>query len=262
MATLTVGFDTPTTAARYLPLLAGLPAHFDAATGRADITVVDGTSPGWPDAAGTAAEQAGAVVVWRPRPDPRFTGGRFPVPVFADLAYSADPTWTTALPKIQAGLPATAIIESRVTATGPGELLDGLVAQLALLRALLGEVSWTTADRTAGHLLTGHADAVAVSLSGALGPAGLQLNTVGARERWQIDFAPPGPARPTRATRFDRFGSLGARPRFETAQRSLWRAIHSVLTTGATPGHQLAELAPDLATIAGLPDHASTLETS
>lgn len=249
---ISVAFDGPVTTARHAATIAGLPARFRTASraSDADILVVDGTTSDWP----AACRDAGAVLVDRPRA----VDGDLPhrTLAFADTGYTSDPAWTAELPRIRASLDDTVnIVESTVSVADPDELPDGLLSQLTLVRALLGDIgtpSPSIVTPRRDYLLTATAGGTLVSLSGVVGPAGLVLATVGPAERWHITMHLPDTARPARLTHFTADGDHTVRPRFESSRRALWRTIHHTLSGTGAAAHQLADALPDLATTASV----------
>jgi hypothetical protein len=256
--------DDPQTAALHRAAVTSLPARLAVAeNGTADRCVVSGRAANWLERAAAAITAgARALLISGPEPVPVDEARQLArraadadVIVAVDSPYVCDPTFTSTLPRLHEDIADAAIIDSLVSAasTATTNALGGaLLAQLAVVRRLLPTFDLAPAAApSAGHyLFAGSGGDRVVTLAGVRTPVsneeGLQLDLVGVHRHWHIRFHTAAPARPTELTLHDAAGQQSIRPRYESAQRASWRALHQTLESGTPPAYTLDDLIVDV----------------
>ncbi|MGW3418215.1 hypothetical protein [Streptomyces phaeochromogenes] len=175
------------------------------------------------------------------------------VPVVIDTPWAVDPATTAEAARIKATAHNSATIEV-FTATGTAPA-SSLLAQLALLRTTIGEITGVRLSRldTHAHAATARAGSVPVLLSGvrsALGTTETRLVLRGAGEQWRLRYGDPRIARPATVLYIDEHGERLLPTVYESAHRAAWRHTHIAAMSGATPPpYTLHDLAADLALV-------------
>jgi len=231
-------------ALRQRAVLATLPNDFRAVNaGSADVVLVSGRD-GTADA---ALDQAGVNALLVTSPSFLSAANRTAlaavgVPVTIALAY--DPSL---IPACLAGGEEPAILDLTATVRNgdPGDLRETLLAQVALARALLGDIVGITCLHATPGSIVLEAEAPSGLRWRMTAQAGLR-NTLAidrvsraARARIVVDLDPHG--RPAAVETFDTAGSHIAWPVYQSGDRSAWSAL------GGAGGYDLAMLERDLA---------------
>jgi hypothetical protein len=253
---LRVALDAGDTAAQRA-VLASVPGRF-LVTGRgeADVAVVSGRSPEWPDDVARLVDGGTrGVVVVRPGPvEPdrvralSAAVARRAV-VAVDTPYATDRTWTAAATVVAADAAVASIVDSVVTVPH-GRLVDSLLDQLAVVRPLLGPVdALRQVHRGPGeYVIAAEVPAPRVTLTGvtSAGRATLAIDVVAAHRRWQIRFDDTALAFPTVITMHDGTGTHTRPLTYESGRRVTWQRLYEALTGTGSVGYPLDRLADDL----------------
>jgi len=252
MTPLTVALDTADARvhARHVALLATLPARLRATDAPgAELVVVTGSRPGWPDDAAEAV-RGGARGVLVAEPATGDPGAVRALEVTAADAGAVvvvespvlDTTWQAALPRLRASLAGAALVHGLVAAAA-AELPAARLGLLALARSLTGGLEEVRAGD--GGWISGRAGDVPVALSctpTTVGRPQLRVDVVAPGEQWRAVFDPSALATPTRITGARADGLDGPTEHYETHLRAAWRH----LAGDAPPPYTLADLAADL----------------
>jgi len=240
--------DTPSTRA----VLASLPRSLKPGGNTGGIRAVSGDRPDWPERVRTAlTPETRAVLVSEVTPaEPaavRELADVATVPVVLDSPWALNPATLGAAGQLRAAASAAAIIELfAVRDEAPAKTL---LAQLALLRTAVGDVTDLRLDRldAHGHLGFARLGTVPVQLTGVRSTAGEEARLVlrGAGEQWRLQFGDAALARPAAVTRIDEHGEHLLPTVYETALRAAWRHTHAA-AEGVTPPYTLRRLADDL----------------
>jgi hypothetical protein len=260
----TVSLDRadPTSSALQRSVLASVPGRFLLAEGGpADVVVVSGQDPEWPDYLARAVDDGarGALVV-----DPgvadlervrRLSGavaGRAVVAV--EAVYADDRTWGSARDEVAATATTASIVDSLVSvprdSTG-GALLRALVGQLAVVRPLVGSLAQLRLLHRGDqeYVLAAPFSGTRVTLAGvvsAAGRAGLTLDVVAPDRRWEIRFDETALGSPTKITAHDETGTHTRPLVHESGRRMTWQRLYQALTSARDVGYGLNDLATDL----------------
>jgi hypothetical protein len=248
------GGDSATAAAQRV-VLASVPGRFVVTgTGPADVTVVSGRDPRWPDTVARAVD-AGArgVLVAAPglaAPDEvrdlaRAVAGRAVVAV--DTAYATDRTWTSAAADVATDAATAAIVDSVVTVPDGDVAVDAFLDQLAVVRPLLGRVGdLRLVHRTDRAYVVTAPRITLAGVTSAAGRAGLALDVVSVARRWQIRWDGTDLAGPTGVTVHDATGTRTRPLVYESGRRVTWHRLHRAITGDGTVAYPLDVLADDL----------------
>jgi hypothetical protein len=258
---VTLGTTDANSATVHRSVLASVPRRFLVSEdGTADVVVVSGRDPGWPERVARVVDTgAQGVLVVRPGlADPQeirdlvgTVAGRAVVAV--DTPYAADPTWTAAQPAVAADAASAAIVDSLVSiaADPAADIVEALVGQLAVVRPLvepLDELRLLHRDEWA-YMLGAHTRGPTVTLSGATSAGGhavLAVDVVAAQRRWQIHFDDTALAGPTEVTRYDDAGAHTWPFVYESGRRGTWQRLHQAVTGGGEVAYSLDQLAKDV----------------
>jgi hypothetical protein len=252
MTPLTIALDAADARvhARHVALLATLPARLRATDAPgADVVVVTGSRPGWPeDAAEAVRGGARGVLVAEPATGDPGTVRALEVTaadagaVVAVESPVLDATWQTALPRLRASLAGAALVHGLVAAA-PAELAAGRLGLLALARSLTGGLDELNAGD--GDWISGRAGEVPVALSctpTTVGRPQLRIDVIAPGEQWRAVFDPSALATPTRISGAHADGLDGPPDHYETHLRAAWRHL-----AGDAPApYTLSDLAADL----------------
>ena len=252
MTTLTVHLggelDTPGTRA----VLAGLPHWLRARGDNADVRVVSGDRPDWPERVRTAlTPETRAVLLTDVTPaEPaavRELAETASAPVVVHSPWALNPATLDAAEHLRAAAAASAIIE--VFTAQDAAPATMLLAQLALLRTAVGDLTDLRLGRldADGHLGSARLGDVPVQLTGVRCAAGPEARLVlrGADEQWRLRYGDPALARPASVVRIDEHGEHLLPTVYESAHRASWRHTHAA-AEGVTPPYTLHQLADDL----------------
>ena len=262
MSALRVSLD-PRDAAGHRTVLAGLPGRFVVAGhGPAEVTVVCGRDPGWPDDVARAVRDgASGVLLTRPelvaadrvRALAATVAGRAAVAV--DTPFANDRTWTEFREEIAADASRASIVDSMVS-TVDGDLAAALVDQLATVAGLVNLAGLRLVHRTAaGYLATAGLGGPVVTLAGVTANPGLAIDVVAADRRWHVRFDGTAPAMPTEVTLHDRTGAHTRPLIHESGHRAAWERLYQAVTGTGTVGWSLDSLADTLAIAGTLVNH-------
>lgn len=192
------------------------------------------------------AGDAGVLLV-----DPLGTATDVPPPVVVELGWNHDPAATAAAAEFSRLLDGDALVETAVVLAVSTPLEQSLLAQLALLRTVVGavgELRLIRADRAGydvlGRLRSGAGVAITAMFSDAL-PSSASVRLVKPLESIELTLSGPGIASPgaVRVTHQDGVRSLPSS--WETSSRAALRVLHDALETG-TPFTELPGLLDDI----------------
>jgi hypothetical protein len=181
------------------------------------------------------------------------TLSRTATPVGVAIGYAAGRAWRQALPRIQADLPAAALLDSVVRCTNDRAtaLPSALVAQLAVVRSLVGplariQVVHGTQEQ---YVATAQVANLLLNLTGVASTWGantLRIDLVGQQRRWWVQLNGDALARPGEIVRFDASGAHAEPPLYESPHRVSLIELHAALSEGSRLNYTLADLADDL----------------
>ncbi len=180
-----------------------------------------------------------------------------PPPVVVELGWNHDPAATAAAAEFLRLLDGDALVETAVVLAVSTPLEQSLLAQLALLRTVVGavdELRLIRADRAGydvlGRLRSGAGVAITAMFSDAL-PSSASVRLVKPLESIELTLSGPGIASPgaVRVTHQDGVRSLPSS--WETSSRVALRMLHDALDTGA-PFTELPGLLDDIELVSTL----------
>lgn len=260
-------------------VLSSLPDLFSLTTARHPDIVLVAPEPDWPDTA-TAVMSDGPLGVVVPEPPPASPSAlealhdhaaRRGTSVIVLRRHAADDGWSPAASDVRESARNALLISLLTTVRTDAEagsatppLGAALLAQIALLRALLPEPALTWARANGGHYVaTGPGGVILSAVATGAGSPGLELEVVGTSTRWTVRFDHSAVAAPTVITREDSNGSTSAPRYWESGFRAGWRALYRSLGAGERPTGDLDALAeqtqiaaPLLRRLDPLPSHA------
>jgi hypothetical protein len=256
MTALRVKLD-PCAAALHRSVLAGLPGRFVVADhGPAEVTVVSGRNPEWPDdvaravhdgVRGVLLTRPGLVDADRVHALSAAVAGRAVVAV--DTPYANDRSWAATRREVAADAGRASIVDSVVSVVG-GDLVAALIDQLTAVAGLVDTAGLRLLHHTAsGYLAATGSDGPSVTLAGVAGVAGpdLSIDVVAVERRWQVRFDGTAPAAPTEVTLHDRTGAHTSPLTYQSGHRAAWDRLHQAITGAATVDWSLDSLADTLA---------------
>jgi hypothetical protein len=240
-------------------VLASLPERWRITDEDADVAVIDGSHPNWPEALDRTLRRhpRGVVLANAHQADPDAVAaaaddaGTAAIPVAVGSPYLADPAFRAALPQLRTDRATSSLYASTIkwmADEGGRNLSAALLDQLAMVDAIVGPLDrLERSHRTASaYLAFGVGGDLAVSLLGAssINRAGhLELSLVGADQRWSVEFDASAISRPALITRYDDSGALTSDPLFEGGRRATWRELHAAILNGSELSYPLRVLA-------------------
>lgn len=233
--------------------LASLPDTFRPVANGGAIVTVDGRS-GWTERAALGVRAgARAVIVDRPEPDDigrvvalRDLAKDRGVLVAVESPYAGSPTWSSCQSAVIQDASSSCLIDSVAVVADAEDMDRALLAQMAVVRPLLGTTTLRRLMAGAATLVTRDGDAVvSISVTVSVQPR-LTLDVVSARVRWRIELPNDETAQPGRASREDVAGRRAERPIFCSSSRWQWRAVAARLAGRDEPVYDLDSLLLDL----------------
>ena len=261
----TVNLDPGRSTSSFLQraVLATVPNRFLVTqNGPADVVVVSGDHPHWPDVVAEAVDggSRGVVIVDPGFVEPgrvatlaRAVDGRAVVGV--ETTYADDRTWTAVREEVVAAAATASIVDSLVYLPddrADDRLVPALISQLAVVRPLVDSLeSLRLLHRGAReYVLEARTSGPHVSLAGvksANGSVGLALDVVESSRRWEIRFDQTALGGATMVTSHDATGAHTRPLVHESGRRMTWLRLHRALTGNGEIGYSLDDLARDLA---------------
>jgi hypothetical protein len=265
---LTVSLDSCDAAAsaRQRSVLASVPRRFLLAEGEAsdrtaDVVVLSGQDPDWPDTVVRVVDDGarGVLVVDPGLADPervrRLSGavaGRAVVAV--ESVYAGDRTWTAARGEVAADAATASIVDSLASVPADSAvepLVSALVSQLAVVRPLVGSLGGLRLLHRGAreYLLAAPTAGPRVTLAGvasAAGREGLTLDVVAPARRWEVRFDETALGSPAQVTAYDETGARTRPLVHESGRRMTWQRLHEALTGDGAGSYGLDDLADDL----------------
>jgi hypothetical protein len=267
----TRAYGSPAWHRRVAAMVASLPASFHITDGRADVVALDGDGE-WTERAEEALRDgARAIVIGDPEAQNArgllASAERLGANVALDSPWAHNPAVSAAATELSHRLTDGGLLEVEVISPAGAPVLATLPAQLALVRAVSRPV--TTAKLVAatanGYTILGSAGPDArvklVTIMTDARPTAARLRFIGRKGSVELSIPDPSTSRPAHLTVTTLDGSTLMPTIFESARRSVWRAVHTAVTADR-PLNDLdgfvddADIVRGLANeLAALPDH-------
>lgn len=229
----------------------------------ADILLVDGVDPSWPQALGRALDTpVRGVLLCAPTVVPTAEAqalaaraGEAGRPVVVATPFPYDAAARDALSRY-GPTDSPTLIDSVVTIRDDGDgrparslLGVAFLAQLAAIATITGPVPVLTMNLDTEHAYsaTGTRDGLTVVLAGlvsSLPAPSLRIDLLGAHRRHTIRLADPGPST---VVSYGPLGMSGMPPSYQGGLRNAWRNLHAAVTAAEPVRFGLRELAAVLA---------------